>query len=212
VTAEYARIMSLPEGGPPSSRLGTAVRVIVAFVAVLYVVELLDQILPAHLDANGIEPRESDGLDGILWAPLLHAGWWHLAANTVPLLVLGFMILLSGVKRWVQVTGVVWVVAGVGTWLTGGTNTVHFGASSLVFGWLAYLLLRGFFSRRPSQIALGALVLVLYGGALWGVLPGQTGISWQGHLFGAVGGFLAASWWGAADRNSLVKTGVDRAG
>ena len=193
--------MTLPGTAPTGSRVGTAGRTIVGFVAVLYAVELLDQALRARLDRNGIQPLEPDGLDGILWAPLLHDGWWHLVGNTVPLLVLGFMILLSGARRWVEVTAIVWLVGGLGTWLTGGERTLHFGASGLVFGWLTYLLLRGLFSRRPSQIATGLLVLVLYGGALWGVLPGQPGISWQGHLFGAVGGGLAAWWLDGRDRH-----------
>ncbi|HET7688842.1 MAG TPA: rhomboid family intramembrane serine protease [Nocardioidaceae bacterium] len=190
--------MTLTEPGPTGSRLGTAVQVIGAFVVLLYVVEVLDRLF--QLEGNGIEPREADGLDGILWAPLLHGSWVHLVGNTVPLLVLGFMILLSGVRQWLSVTAVVWLVAGAGTWLTGGDNTVHLGASSLVFGWLTYLLLRGFFSRRVGQILLGVVVLVLYGGALWGVLPGQPGISWQGHLFGAIGGALAAGRLGAGER------------
>lgn len=182
---------------PAGSRVGTAARTIAAFVVLLYVVEVLDRLF--RLEQNGIEPREGEGLDGILWAPLLHGGWPHLVGNTVPLLVLGFMILLSGVRLWASVTAVVWLVAGLGTWLTGADNTVHIGASSLIFGWLVYLMLRGFFSRRAGQILLGVVVLVLYGGALLGVLPGQPGISWQGHLFGAVGGGLAAWWLRARD-------------
>jgi membrane associated rhomboid family serine protease len=164
------------------------------FVAVLWVAEIVDTVLGNRLDAEGIRPGNADGLSGIEFAPLLHGGFGHLVANSVPLLVLGFLILLSGVARWVAVTTLVWVVAGVGTWLFGGIGTVHIGASGLVFGWLTYLIVRGFVTRRPGQIAVGFVVLMMYGGALWGVLPGQPGVSWQGHLFGAVGGVLAA-WW-----------------
>ncbi|HSV39712.1 MAG TPA: rhomboid family intramembrane serine protease [Nocardioidaceae bacterium] len=195
--------MSVPASETAGSRVATAGQVIGAFVFLLYAVELLDQILGERLDGGGIQPRESDGLDGILWAPLLHGGWWHLIGNTLPLLVLGFMILLSGVSRWVSVTAIVWLVGGLGTWLTGGEFTIHLGASGLVFGWLTYLLLRGLFSRRPGQIAVGVVVLLAYGGALWGVLPNQPGISWQGHLFGAIGGTLAAWWLGARDRQAV---------
>jgi membrane associated rhomboid family serine protease len=178
-----------------------AAQVSIGFVALLWLVELVDVLLSNRLDAAGVEPREADGLDGILFAPLLHGGWDHLAANTVPLLVFGFLILLAGVARWLLVTAVVWVVGGVGVWLTGGEDTVHIGASVLAFGWLVYLLVRGLFSRSIGQILVGALLLFAYGGVLLGVLPGQPGVSWQGHLFGAIGGLLAAAWLGQRDRD-----------
>jgi membrane associated rhomboid family serine protease len=172
--------------------VGRAAVVIGAFVVGLYAIELVDQLLANRLDQEGIRPRDDEGLLGILFAPALHAGWGHLMANTVPALVLGFLILLSGVGHWVAVTAVIWVVGGLGTWLVAPPNTVHLGASILVFGWLVFLVLRGLFSRRASQILLGIVVFLLYGGILWGVLPGQPGISWQGHLFGALGGVVAA--------------------
>jgi membrane associated rhomboid family serine protease len=162
------------------------------FVAVLWVSEIIDTVLGNRLDAEGIRPGSTDGLSGVLFAPLLHGGFGHLIANTVPLLVLGFLILLSGVGQWAAVTAAVWVVGGLGTWLFGGVGTVHIGASGLVFGWLTYLIVRGLVTRRPGQIVVGLAVFLLYGGALWGVLPGQPGISWQGHLFGAIGGVVAA--------------------
>lgn len=192
----------------PRSRVLVAAEVIIAFVAFLYVVELVDTALGNRLDGAGVRPRELDGLDGIVFAPVLHAGWAHLLANTVPLLVFGFLILLGGVLRWVIVTAVVWLLGGVGVWLTGGDHTVHLGASVLAFGWLVYLLVRGFFSRSVAQILLGLLLLLVYGGLLWGVLPGRPGISWQGHLFGAVGGLCAAWWLGRRDRDRrLPRTG-----
>ena len=184
------------------SRPLVAAQVIVGFVALLDLVELVDTLDRNRLDGYGIRPREVDGLDGIVFAPLLHHGWAHLAANTVPLLVFGFLILLAGVARWVAVTAVVWVVGGVGTWVTGQPHSLHLGASVLAFGWLVYLLLRGIFARDAAQVALGAILLFLYGGILYGVLPGQPGISWQGHLFGALGGALAAYRFGATDRLS----------
>ena len=171
----------------------------VGFVVLLWLIELADVLLPAQLDEEGVRPRSEDGLWGILFAPLLHAGWGHLIANSLPLLVLGFFVFLSGIGRALAATAVIWVVGGLGTWLIAPEHTVHIGASVIVFGWLTYLMLRGIFARNEGQIALGAVILVLYGGALWGVLPGQPGISWQGHLFGAIGGGLAA-WWLAPDR------------
>jgi len=169
-----------------------ALSVIGLFVAVLYAIELVDQVLNNRLDQEGVQPHETDGLLGVLFAPLLHAGWGHLIGNTLPLVLLGFLVLLSGVGTWVRVTAIVWVVGGVGTWLVAPPGTIHLGASVLIFGWLVYLLLRGFVSGRVGQILLGLAILFLYGGVLWGVLPGQPGISWQGHLFGALGGAIAA--------------------
>lgn len=169
-----------------------AAEVILGFVGLLYAVELVDAVAGGRLDRAGVRPREVDGLDGILFAPLLHVGWAHLVANTGPLLVFGFLILLAGVGRWLGVTAIVWVVGGAGTWMAAGEDTLHMGASVLAFGWLAYLLVRGFFSHSGGQIVIGLVLLFLYGGALWGVLPGQPGVSWQGHLFGAAGGGVAA--------------------
>lgn len=192
--------MGTPDRPPrPTPVWLRAATVVGAFVALLWAIEVIDTILGNQLDGGGVRPRAVDGLDGILFAPLLHVGWGHLVSNTLPLLVLGFLILLSGVNRWVAVTAIVWVVGGFGTWLTGESNSIHLGASVLVFGWLVYLLMRGVFSRRTGQIALGVVVLLMYGGALWGVLPGQPGVSWQGHLFGALGGGLAA--WLLAERD-----------
>jgi membrane associated rhomboid family serine protease len=179
----------------------TALLAIVAFVAALYVVEAFDALSGGRLERSyGVEPREVHGLDGILFAPALHGTWGHLLANTAPLLVLGFLLALAGVTRWLAVTALVWVIGGAGTWLTGGEGTVHVGASVLAFGWLTFLLLRGVFSRRLEQLGLAAILLFLYGGLLWGVLPGQPGISWQGHLFGAIGGAVAAWVLGGMDR------------
>ncbi|WP_254185526.1 rhomboid family intramembrane serine protease [Nocardioides panacis] len=199
--------MSLPTRHQPRprSRPLVAAQVILAFVALLYAVELVDTLMGHRLDEGGVRPREADGLDGILFAPLLHYGWGHLLANTLPLLVFGFLILLAGVARWAAVTAVVWVVGGVGTWFVGQPHSVHLGASVLAFGWLVYLLLRGVFARDASQVALGVILLLVYGGLLLGVLPGQPGISWQGHLFGALGGALAAYWFGVRDRERRTR-------
>jgi membrane associated rhomboid family serine protease len=166
--------------------------VIFAFTALLYVSEAVDVALGGAFNDDGIMPREVDGLDGVLWAPLLHAGWPHLLANTVPVLVLGFLAMAGGIGQFLAVTAMIWIVGGLGTWLTGGDNTMHIGASVLVFGWLVFLLVRGFFARSFGQIVLAVALFMLYGGALLGVLPGQPGISWQGHLFGAIGGVVAA--------------------
>nr|WP_296777929.1 rhomboid family intramembrane serine protease [Rhodococcus sp. (in: high G+C Gram-positive bacteria)] len=182
----------LPAPSPKRPLWQSAAMYTGGFVVLLWVIELIDVASGSRIQDAGINPRTVDGLWGILFAPVLHDDWAHLIANTVPLLVLGFLVLLSGIGRGLAATGIIWVVAGVGTWLIGGAHSNHIGASSLVFGFIAYLLTRGIFTRNIGQLALGVVVFVIYGGALWGVLPSTPGISWQGHFFGAVGGILAA--------------------
>ncbi|MFR9731547.1 rhomboid family intramembrane serine protease [Saccharopolyspora sp. MS10] len=161
-------------------------------VAVLWVIEFWDQATGEHLDANGIVPHRLDGLDGVLWAPLLHAGFAHLMSNTIPLLVLGWLLLANGVRQFVAVTAVVWLVAGLGTWLIATGPSTHVGASGVAFGWMVFLLVRGFFARSFGQIVVAVVLFFYWGGMLWGVLPSSPLVSWQGHLCGALGGLLAA--------------------
>ncbi len=159
--------------------------------AVMWVVEIIDLIPGTDLDRWGIQPRELTGLVGIVTMPFLHDGFGHLLSNTIPFVILGSIVALSGLVRFFTVAAIVTVVSGVGTWLLGPDHTVHIGASALVFGFLTYLLARGFFERKALYLGVGVVVLFLYGGVLWGVLP-RPGISWQGHLFGAIGGVVAA--------------------
>lgn len=190
-------------------RPGQAAMIIAAFTGVLYVTEAVDTLLGGALDADGIRPRSVDGLDGILWAPLLHHGWQHLAANTVPVLVLGFFALAGGVGQFIAVTATIWLVGGLGTWLIGSPH-VHLGASVLIFGWLVFLLARGFFARSPGQVLLAVALFAMWGSVLWGVLPGVEGISWEGHLSGAVGGLIAARLVASTDRPGVSRSGADR--
>ena len=166
------------------------------FVAVMaglmWVVEIVDQVADGRLDANGIEPRELEGLDGIVWAPFLHGGFDHLIGNTIPFLLLGFAIAVAGLVRVATVTVIVALVGGLGTWLIAPANTVHIGASGIVFGFASYLVARGLYSRSVAQIALGIVVLAVWGTTLLQGLVPEDGISWQGHLFGAIGGVIAA--------------------
>jgi len=181
-----------------SSRSGTrdnrydGFLVVFAMAVIMWVSEVIDTVADHHLDRYGIEPRDVDGLTGIIAAPFLHAGFGHLAANTVPFLVMGFVIAFKGAMRVAAVTVIVALVSGVGTWLVAPANTVHIGASGVVFGYATYLLSRGFFERDLVGLAVGVVVGALWGTALLGGLLPQEGISWQGHLFGAIGGVLAA--------------------
>ncbi|OBI45154.1 rhomboid family intramembrane serine protease [Mycobacterium colombiense] len=198
----------------PAWAVGAAT--ILTFVALLYLVELIDQLTRHSLDENGIRPLEVDGLWGILVAPLLHANWDHLIANSVPALVLGFLMTLAGLSRFVFATAIVWILGGFGTWLIGNVGahcpyvgvrceTNHIGASGLIFGWLAFLIVFGFFTRKVWQIVVGIIVLFAYGGVLLGVLPGTPGVSWQAHLCGAIAGVVAAYLLSGPERNTRAR-------
>jgi membrane associated rhomboid family serine protease len=186
---------------------------ILTFVALLYLVELIDQLMNHSLDVNGIRPGRTDGLWGVVFAPVLHANWQHLAANTVPLLVLGFLVTLAGMSRFVWATAIIWILGGFGTWLIGNLGsscgpTDHIGASGLIFGYLAFLLVFGIFVRRFWDIVIGLVVLFLYGGVLLGAMPVLHqcgGVSWQGHLSGAVAGVVAAYLLSTPERKAREK-------
>lgn len=180
-----------PGGGLLHSEEARPYLVVVAMAAAMWLVELIDLLPGVDLDRWGIQPRTLSGLVGIVAAPFLHADLGHLIENTITFVVLGCIIAASGTQRFVQVTVITALVAGLGTWLVAPADTTHVGASGLVFGYLAYLLVRGVFERRLTFLAVSLLVLFFYGGVLWGLLP-RPGISWQGHLFGALGGVVAA--------------------
>jgi membrane associated rhomboid family serine protease len=164
---------------------------VAAMVAVMWAVEIVD-VVAGDLDSAGIRARDADGLVGVALAPVLHGGFGHLMANTVPFVLLGTAIALGGLARVFAVTVVVAVVGGLGTWLVAPAGTVHIGASGVVFGFATYLIARGVFSHRALHLVVGVIVIGVYGSTLlFGFVP-TPGISWQGHLFGAIGGVVAA--------------------
>ncbi|AVQ73702.1 hypothetical protein MTo_00195 [Microcystis aeruginosa NIES-1211] len=167
--------------------------ILATFVAIFWLLEILDQfVFRGSLDYFGIIPHQVIGLRGILFAPFLHGDFSHLIANTVPFLILGWLVMLQETSDFFIVTGLTMVVGGLGVWLFAAPGSIHIGASILIFGYLGFLLLRGYFQRNIPSILLSILVFLLYGGTIWGVLPSRPGISWQGHLFGFLGGVLAA--------------------
>ena len=174
------------------ARPGWAALIMLAMLAGMWMLELLDQLSGNQLDQLGIHAREVDGMPEILTAPFLHAGWDHLISNSLPFVVLGFLVLLSGLARWLVASLIIIVISGLTAWFLTPANTIILGASGLIFGWLTYLLARGLWSRRPAQVVIAVLVLLVYVGLIWGVFPSGAGISWQAHLGGAVAGVLAA--------------------
>lgn len=183
-----------PPSRPARSPVVPAALLTTLLIGGLWVQEGVDQfVFGEGLDRYGILPRDPGGLWHVLTAPFLHANFGHLIANTGPLAVLTFMGALRGVGRFLVATLLIMVIGGGLVWLLGRGGSVHLGASALVFGNLAYLLGVGWWERTPGAIGAAALALFLYGGALWGVLPSHPGISWEAHLFGFVGGLIAAA-------------------
>jgi membrane associated rhomboid family serine protease len=162
------------------------------FVGLLWIIQAVNWVLGGALVNLGVHPRTWSGLLGIFFAPFIHGGWGHLIANTIPLAVLGWFVMLRRKRDLFTVSVLSALVGGLGIWLIAPAASVHIGASILIFGYLGYLLFRGIFERRFWPIVGSIVTFFLYGGALFGVLPGQAGISWQGHLFGLLGGILAA--------------------
>lgn len=161
--------------------------------ALLWGIEILDTLsFFVSLDQFGIRPRSGSGLVGVVTAPWLHAGFGHLVSNTLPFLAFGGIILASGRKYFVAVTLFTAIAGGGALWLLGPPGTNHIGASLVIFGYLGFLLSRGFFERSAFWVVVSLVLAVAYGGVLFGVLPGQSGISWQGHLCGFLAGILSA--------------------
>jgi membrane associated rhomboid family serine protease len=164
---------------------------VATLVTVMWAVEVVD-VVAGDLDASGIRPRDPEGLVGVVLSPFLHGGFGHLIGNTIPFAMLGAAIALGGLVRVATVTAITAVVGGLGTWLTAPDGTVHIGASGLVFGFASYLVARGAYSRSALHLAGALVVLAVYGSTLvFGLVP-TPGVSWQGHLFGAAGGVVAA--------------------
>lgn len=172
--------------------LRRAFAIILTLVAIIWVVNAVDTLLFAgHLRSFGIVPRTGRGVRGIVFAPFLHAGLSHLIANTGGLFVFGGMTILRSERDFWFVTGIGALVSGVGTWVFGHSG-VHIGASGVIFAYFGYLLFTGWFERRIGALLLSVAVFVIWWPTLFGLLPLQTGLSWEGHVFGLFGGALTA--------------------
>ncbi|MFP4297484.1 MAG: rhomboid family intramembrane serine protease [Spirulinaceae cyanobacterium] len=205
--------MSRPEDRSMASEFFDQASILGGMVAIFWVVEILDQILFRNqLDRFGILPHSIIGLRGIVFAPFLHGGFGHLIANTVPFLILGWLVMWQRTRDFFIVTPIVMLIGGLGTWLFGGTS-IHIGASGLIYGYFGFLLLRGFYERNLASIVVSLGVFFVYGSLIWGVLPTDPRISWQGHLFGFLGGIMAARFLGKRRRTQRqAKTWKDDLG
>lgn len=163
-------------------------------LCLMWLLELCNWLLPQlQLDSYGIRPRDISWLPGIIIAPLLHGSWAHLIANTPPLIIFGGLVSLQGIRRFWLVTVMSALISGLGVWLFSPENAITVGASGVIFGYFGFLLLRGLFARSIGSILISLIVSFVYGGTIWGVLPSSPNVSWQAHLFGFLGGVLAAS-------------------
>jgi membrane associated rhomboid family serine protease len=173
--------------------LKSQINIISTFIAIFWIIEIVNQIFFGdRFDYFGIIPRNIIGLRGIILAPFLHADFAHLIANTIPFAILAWFVMLQDTEDFFMVTFYSMIVSGVGVWLFAQPNSITVGASGVIFGYLGFLMLRGYFQKKPASIALSLTVIFLYGGMIWGVLPSNPHISWLAHLFGFIGGILAA--------------------
>lgn len=175
-------------------RIGTGIRCAMGYLVAIWSVYLINMVFfGGALNYFGIHPLDPASLLHIFTSPFLHGSWEHITANSVPGAIFCFLIGLSGAKVFWEVTFIALIVEGIGVWFTGGVGTTHIGASGLIYGWLAYLIIRGIFNRSLTQVLVGIGLAFIYGGLIWGVLPLEEGVSWQGHLFGAIGGIIAGA-------------------
>lgn len=174
---------------------------IIGFIAIIWTVEAINTVSGHRLDSWGILPRTTQGLRGIPLSLFIHGSFSHVISNTVPLVLLGGLVALKGRRVLIEVSIVIIVISGFAVWIF-ARSAFHIGASGLVFGYFGYLVSRGLWDRSIASLLIAGLALVLYGGILFGVVPTQDFISWEGHLFGLVAGILAARF-NAANRRRL---------
>lgn len=140
----------------------------------------------------GVIPRTVLGLRGILFAPFLHGSLAHIVSNSIPFLIFGWLVMLRDPRHFLPVTLISMIGSGLMAWLVGAPGSVHIGASGVIFGYLGFLMLSGWFARSFASIALSVVVIALWGGMIVGVMPGTVGVSWQAHLGGLIAGVYAA--------------------
>lgn len=174
------------------SNFRLAARIALGAVAVLWAIHFLDWGFALELPRFGVRPRELAGLPGILLAPLVHGGFAHLFANSLPLLVLGTGMLYLYPNAAVKVLPAVYLGPDIAVWTLAKTGSVHAGASGLIYGLFSYILVAGMIRRDRRAIAASLLVCFVYGTMVWGVLPIEPGVSWESHLAGALIGLALA--------------------
>ncbi len=174
-----------------NTRLIKSIFISLAFPAILWIVYIASLVANINLDWMGILPRNLLGVLGIVTGPVVHANFSHLLSNTFPLIILGWAIFYFYPKVSYKAFLVVYILTGVFVWLF-ARQVYHIGASGIVYGFVSFLFFSGIFRKDNKSIAIALIIIFLYGGIVWGVLPGQKGISWESHLFGGIAGVIAA--------------------
>jgi len=176
------------------NRILQSFRLPIQFTAVMWGVFLIEAFVNLDFGAYGIYPREAFGLRGILFAPLIHDDFKHLISNSAPVFVLSFIIVYFYRRVAVRSILMIYLLTGFAVWLF-ARKVFHIGASGVVYGMLSFVFWSGIFRRSIKSIILALVVTVLYSGYLSGILPNQTGISWESHLLGALVGVFTAYWY-----------------
>ncbi len=163
----------------------------VVFVAIIWLIKIFESILNVRWSQGGVMPRHTEGLKGILTSPLLHGSFSHLTSNTVPMLVLGWCLFYFYRRDSWLVFALLWLLSGLLTWCI-GREAWHIGASGLIYALASFLFFSGIFRRYIPLLIVSVVIAFLYGGLIWGLLPTASYISWEGHLSGAIAGYIVA--------------------
>ncbi|MCP4134477.1 MAG: rhomboid family intramembrane serine protease [bacterium] len=167
-----------------------SIKTIGTFIVVLWVIFFVSKLFNFRY---GISPRSVAGLPGIFLAPFFHKNLQHIVSNSITLFFLGTLVLSLERRRFLMISFFIILGSGIGIWIfgranIGGYKTAHMGISGLIYGYLGYAMALGIFKRKVVPVIISIIVFLLYGGALWGIVPGNPLISWEGHLFGLLSG------------------------
>lgn len=182
---------------------GEQTKILLGMFAAMWIVFVVSSVTGGALLWLGVIPRTVLGLRGVLFAPFLHGSLAHIISNSLPFLFLGWLVILRDPRHFLPVTLIAMIGSGMMAWLFGAPGSVHIGASGVIFGYLGFLMLSGWFARSFGSIALSILVIVLWGGMVVGVIPGTTGVSWQAHLGGLIAGVYAARYYRTTRINGM---------
>lgn len=205
ITGTGTRLSYLCNNSLVKTRLKQSLFITVAFVTLLFGIELLDRSLDLQLHRFGVYPLDPAGMRGILLAPLIHGSWYHVVSNSFALLILGTTLLYGYPRAAKPVLALVYIGSGIGVWLF-ARNSYHFGASGLTHGMMFFIFTTGILRRDKLSVALSLIVFLLYGNMVWSIFPQEPGISYESHFFGAVTGILAAFLFRDHDPAPPVKT------